>query len=271
MDEPPRPSQKSSRPGFEIIGAVNDPAGLIGFYDRAYSLQGEPAATSARWRTLSAVGKADHVEILCRRAGLQPESTLDVGCGDGALLSELHSRGFGGRLEGMEISRAAAEIAAARPGVHSVGLFEGSSLPGAEGSYDLGILSHVLEHVPEPPVLLAEVARVCRAVVFEVPLEANVSAGRPAKRAHAVEIGHLHRLSRGDAREMVRKAGLEPVAELEDPLGLEVHRFFAHTAGARARASAKWAVRSGLHRLSPPLARRAFTVHYACLCVAPDA
>jgi hypothetical protein len=26
-------------------------------------------------------------------------------------------------------------------------------------------------------------------------------------------------------------------------------------------------VRAGLHRLAPPLARRLFTVHYACLCV----
>jgi hypothetical protein len=26
-----------------------------------------------------------------------------------------------------------------------------------------------------------------------------------------------------------------------------------------------------VHRLSPPFARRMFTVHYACLCVPPDA
>jgi hypothetical protein len=118
--------------------------------------------------------------------------------------------------------------------------------------------------------LLAEVARACRAVVIEVPLEANLSAGRGAKREHADEVGHLQRLSRKDARAIVARAGLRIAGELEDPLPLAVHRFLGpDTSSARARATAKWAVRSGLHRLAPPLARRLYTVHYACLCL-PD-
>jgi hypothetical protein len=57
------------------------------------------------------------------------------------------------------------------------------------------------------------------------------------------------------------------VAELEDPLPLEVHRFFAQDARERATGTAKWALRSGLHGVAPALARRLFTVHYACVCV----
>jgi len=49
-------------------------------------------------------------------------------------------------------------------------------------------------------------------------------------------------------------------------LPLSVQRFFAESASARAAASVKWALRSGLHRLAPSPARRLFTVHYACLC-----
>jgi len=41
----------------------------------------------------------------------------------------------------------------------------------------------------------------------------------------------------------------------------------AQSAPARLRGTAKWALRSSLHRLARPLARRLFTVHYACLCV----
>ncbi len=220
----------------------------------------------ARWRALGAVGKADHVIALCAAAGIVPASTLEVGCGDGALLSELHGRGFGGRLSGVEITALAVEIARGRAEIDQVELYDGVHLPAADGAYDLGILSHVLEHVPDPAALLAEVSRVCRAVVVEVPLEANASARRGAKREHAVEIGHQQRQDRAAVAAIVSSAGLERAAELDDPLPLSVHRFFATTRPARAAATAKWALRTGLYRLAPPLARRLFTVHYACLC-----
>jgi SAM-dependent methyltransferase len=249
-----------------------NPSQLVRFYDEAYA-QRDPAkaALYARWRALSAVGKADHVLALCSRAGLRagghPINTLEVGCGDGALLCELHRRGFGGRLSGVEITQAAVAIARSRTELDSVELYDGLSLPAPDGAYDLGILSHVLEHVPDPPTLLAEVARACRAVLVEVPLERNVSAKRASKREHAEEVGHLQRLSRDDARLIVTRAGLRVAYELEDPLPLAVQRFFAATPSARAAATAKWALRAGLHRLAPAVARRLFTVHYACLCL----
>jgi SAM-dependent methyltransferase len=253
---------------------VQDAEQLVRFYDEGYTQEPAEAARYASWRALGAVGKADHVLALCSRAGLwadgQPTDTLEVGCGDGALLSELHRRGFGGRLAGVEITQAAVDIARTRGEIDSVELYDGLHLPAADGAYDLGIVSHVLEHVPDPPALLAEIARACRAVVVEVPLEANLSARRAAKREHADEVGHLQRLSRGDAREIAAAAGLRIAGELEDPLPLAVHRFLVpDTSAARAGATAKWAVRAGLHRLAPSLARRFYTVHYACLCV-PD-
>ena len=246
---------------------MEDSASLIGFYERAYSLRGPEADKYARWRSLSALGKADHVIELSRRAGLAPGSTLDVGCGDGSLLAELGGRGFGGRLAGMEISEPAVAIARDRVAEAQISLFDGERLPLEDRSHELGILSHVLEHVPAPAALLAEVARVCRTVVFEVPLEANWSARRPAKRHHAEEIGHLQRLGRREARQIAADAGLDLVAELQDPLPLSVHRFFAGDRRARVTATAKWGVRAGADRLAPPLARRLFTVHYACLLV----
>ena len=250
---------------------MEDSDPLIAFYERAYSARGAEAELYGGWRTLSAIGKAEHVIELCRREGIEPSSTLDVGCGDGALMEQLHACGFGGRLAGMEISRAAAAIAAARPVVDSVGHFDGATLPLAGGAYELGILSHVLEHAPDPTALLAEVARVCRAVVIEVPLEANLSARRQSKRAHAEEIGHLRSLDRAGARAIVTGAGLRPTSELADPLPLAVQRYFARTPSQRAKASARWAIRAGAHRAAPALAERLFTVHYACLCLPPGA
>ena len=250
---------------------MEDSASLIGFYERAYSHHGPEADRYARWRALSAVGKAEHVVELCARAGVEPASTLDIGCGDGALLAELGRRGFGGSLAGTEISEPAAEIARRAVPQAQITTFDGERLPAAERSYDLGILSHVLEHVPEPAALLTEAARVCGAVFFEVPLEDNISARRASKRAHAQEIGHLHQLARGDALAIASQARLAVAGELQDPLPLEVHRFFAESSAARVAARAKWAVRAGTDRVAPGLARRAFTLHYAALCLPRDA
>jgi SAM-dependent methyltransferase len=267
-----------------IITGVEDSAALVRFYDAAYTQDPGDAARYADWRALGALGKADHVIALCARAhiwdsrpGGSPINTLEVGCGDGALLCELHRRGFGGTLSGVEITEAAVGGARARPAIHSVERYDGVRLPAVDGAYELGVLSHVLEHVPDPVALLREVARVCRTVVVEVPLEANWSARRAAKRAHAAEVGHLQRLDRDAIREIVARAGCSLRGELEDPLPLRAHSFFAVTPRQRASAGAKWAVRASSHRLAPALARRLFTVHYACLlvpqrvCLAPGA
>lgn len=245
---------------------MNGSDALADFYEGHYSRPPADAALYSRWRALGAIGKADHVVALCGRAHVPHESVLEVGCGDGALLSELHRRGFARRLAGMEIADRAVAIARERPGIDSVDVYDGSHVPFGAGAFDLGVLSHVLEHVHDPPGLLAETARACRAVVFEVPLEANWSARRAGKREHAEEVGHLQRLDRASARAIAAGAGLEVLAEVEDALPLEVHRFFARSPRAQAAGTAKWALRASAHRLAPALARRAFTLHYAALC-----
>lgn len=264
-DSPANHSPAANRPSTGQATVTHDQ--LVEFYDDSYAREGEQALLFSRWRALGARGKAGHIIELCSRADVRAESTLEVGCGDGALLCELRHRHFGGSMHGVEITEAAVKIASERAEIDSVELYDGEHLRQADGTYDLGIVSHVLEHVPDPVALLAEVGRVCGAVVVEVPLEDNLSAKRAGKREHAQEVGHLQRLSKDSARAMVSRAGLRVAGELEDALPLEVHRFFADSPARNAAAVGKWGVRRGLHRLAPPLARRLFTVHYACVCV----
>jgi SAM-dependent methyltransferase len=239
---------------------------LSGFYDSAYASGG---ARHAEWRELGARGKADHVVELAGRASLAAGSVVEIGCGDGALLAELSSRGFGGSLAGFDISTAAIELARGRavPRVSSLAVFDGVRLPVGDKSFDLGVLSHVLEHVDEPSTLLRDVARACRAVIVEVPLERNASGGRAARRASSEEIGHVQALDRAAVAAIVREAGLRIVSDLLDPLPAAVHLYSARSARERALALTKAGVRRGLFRVSPGVAERAFTLHYACACV----
>jgi len=236
---------------------------LHDFYEDCYT-PGVDGEKHRRWRELGAQGKADHVVDLLRRAGGAPERVAEVGCGDGAVLAELARRGVGTTHVGYEISASGVQLAARRPEIDEAHVFDGAHLPVADGAYDLAFATHVLEHVPDPEPLAAELLRVAGTVVIEVPLEANASARRPAARAASEGVGHLHRFDRRRMRAMVTAAGGRVVGELADPLPREVHVFGATTPAARAKGSAKWAVRAGLAAV-PGLGERLFTLHYALI------
>ena len=202
------------------------------FYTAGYSLSdpGE-AERMGRWRALGARSKADHVVKLLARAGLRPSTLVEIGCGDGALLAELAARGVAPVLDGFELSPPAAEIARERGVARRVEVFDGVEVPAEDGAYDLAVVSHVLEHVPEPMSLLREAARVAPAVLIEVPLEDNRSARRDEKREEAARIGHIQFFDRAAIHSLVRVAGLTVAAELSDPLPYAHHAFFAETRG----------------------------------------
>ncbi|HEX5910159.1 MAG TPA: class I SAM-dependent methyltransferase [Thermoleophilaceae bacterium] len=242
-------------------------AELRDVYEEQYSAGDADAARYGRWRALCAEGKADHVVRLAAELDRPPAAVAEVGCGDGVLLELMARRGLGETHHGYEISERAVQIATDRLGPGAVERFDGEHLPVADATYDLGVLSHVLEHVPDPLPLLRETGRAAGAVVVEVPLEDNRSASRPEAERARQEIGHLHRFNRGDIHVLCAAAGLRVVAELADPLPLKVHTFFAESASARAKAVAKAAVRRGVYVASAKAAERSFTVHYACLAV----
>ena len=231
------------------------------FYDAGYTKPDDVEAQRlGRWRALGARSKAAHARKLCAQAELRPATLVEIGCGDGALLAEL--TGLAAVVDGFELSPRAAALARSRvPAARRVEAYDGEHVPAPDGAYDLAVLSHVLEHVPDPAPLLAEATRVATWVLVEVPLEANRSARRPGKRAEAARIGHLHAFDRAGVRSLIAGAGLAVRGELADPLPYEHHAFF----GRRGRARAKWALRGAVWRLAPRAAERVFTVHYAAL------
>jgi SAM-dependent methyltransferase len=251
---------------FAAVSDFGDPsADPRGFYTAGYSLAAADAQHMGEWRALGARSKADHAVALLARAGIRPGTLVEIGCGDGALLAELGARGVAPVLDGFELSPPAAEIARDRGVARRVEVFDGLDVPAEDDAYELAVLSHVLEHVPEPMLLLREAARVAPAVLVEVPLEDNRSARREEKRNQAADIGHIQFFDRAAVDALIRVAGLTVAAELSDPLPYAHHAFFAETLGERSTAAVKAGVRRAAWRAAPRLAERLFTVHYACL------
>jgi SAM-dependent methyltransferase len=87
---------------------------------------------------------------------LPPGRALEIGCAHGGFVKLLQLAGFDAR--GMEISPAIVRDAAARFGIDVLqGPIEAGAL--AEERFDLIAAFDVLEHLPNPPATLAEVAR----------------------------------------------------------------------------------------------------------------
>ncbi len=113
----------------------------------------------------------DRITELVR--SVNPESVLDVGCGEGFLAHHLYENLPDVSFTGIDASDGAVDFARDRFG--QVGLFEVGdifNLRFADNSVDVVICSEVLEHLADPDSALKELIRVARqAVVLTVPLE----------------------------------------------------------------------------------------------------
>jgi len=110
----------------------------------------------SEWRTLGAIDKADNIRMLCHA---YPHTTvLEIGAGEGSVLQRLADSGFGQRHYALEISASGVERIRGR-GIASLvecRQFDGYTAPYADAAFDLAILSHVVEHVEHPRLLINE-------------------------------------------------------------------------------------------------------------------
>lgn len=125
-------------------------------------------ATKMTTRSVEAAAPRPHDgykrEFLDRILGLRPQSVLDVGCGEGALLRSLAEAGCPRRL-GLEPDEAVVALAVSAGLDVRAGRAE--RLPFADRSFDLVILDYVAHHVENLPQTLLEAARVAdRAVLI---------------------------------------------------------------------------------------------------------
>ncbi len=191
------------------------------FYDNVYQDPDIPLR-----RRLAARGKADSVE---RMASDVPHSSIvEIGAGDGAMLVELASRGFGDSYHAIDVSQEAVNMLAKRdiPGLAEAAAFDGDNVPFDDRQFDLAMLNHVVEHLDNPRRLIHEAARVARHVVLQVPLEDTFWLGWDFKRSPG---GHVNFYSPRSFRHLVQSCGLEALKQITVNPSLAVHR---HRAGA---------------------------------------
>jgi 2-polyprenyl-3-methyl-5-hydroxy-6-metoxy-1,4-benzoquinol methylase len=111
-------------------------------------------------------------ELFARAA---PSSILDIGCGEAVLTSRWAAQLGDGRVVGVDLAdpKLAAEWARrARPNLELRTLDVSGGLPYGDGEFSLVCATEVLEHVPAPEQVVAEMARVASGhLLVSVPHE----------------------------------------------------------------------------------------------------
>lgn len=122
--------------------------------------------------------------------GLAPRSLLEVGVGEGEILTRMMQRFPSAQASGIDLhdERLLAEWAT-RGLPATVG--DATAIDAADGAFDLVLAIEVLEHIPSPERAVRELARVCRGhVVLSVPFEPIWRIGNMARGRYLREWGN---------------------------------------------------------------------------------
>lgn len=179
------------------------------------------------WRMLGAKYKAQNIFDVCKT--LKPTKVLEVGAGDGSILHFLDQNNFAPELYALEIAQSGVDLIRDRKLTHlkEVQVFDGYKIPYADDSFDLVILSHVLEHVEHERILIRELKRVARHIVIEVPKDYRYGVDKRMK--HFLSYGHINMYTPTSLRFLLQSEGLNIVADKLSLIDPEVIRFSEFT------------------------------------------
>ena len=227
----------------------------------------------AEWLRRSATGKADSVACLLRRNGIKPKRILELGCGTGAVLSELKRRKVAEQYYGVDYSdEAIAYLSRYDPDVHcAVTDITENTYPFKDIDYfDVIIISHTIEHLEEPIPFLRAVNRMKFGyLVAEVPLEDLLLGKLKAMVKDRADnpAGHVQFFHRTSFRGLLRKADFEIVDEYLYPpvLDKSTLRFAYQEMPGRVQFQ-KLLTEHALPILLKPVWARLYHGHFAVLC-----
>ena len=144
-----------------------------------------------------------------------PQSLLDVGCGEAVLTHQWAQRlGDGRRVVGIDLDDPALQAEWAKRTAPNLEyrVMKAENLPFADDEFDLAAAIEVLEHVPDPEHTVAEMARVAkRWLLVSVPREPLWRALNMARGAYWKDLGntpgHVNHWSKGSFVALLSRHG----------------------------------------------------------------
>jgi 2-polyprenyl-3-methyl-5-hydroxy-6-metoxy-1,4-benzoquinol methylase len=145
-------------------------------------------------------------------AQADPGSVLDIGCGEGVLTERWATRLGSGRVVGVDLDdpKLRSEWATRTRGNLEFRTTAGRRLEFATDEFDLVAAIEALEHIPQPELTIAEMARVARrSLLVSVPREPLWRILNVARGAYVRELGNTpghvnHWSQRAFVRELAR-------------------------------------------------------------------
>jgi 2-polyprenyl-3-methyl-5-hydroxy-6-metoxy-1,4-benzoquinol methylase len=122
-----------------------------------------------------------------------PQTLLDVGCGEGILTHRWAQRLAPRRIVGIDLEDPAIQAEWRKRALPNLEyrIMKAENLPFADGEFDVASAIEVLEHVPDPAHTLAEMARVASGhLLVSVPREPIWRAVNMARGAYLKDLGN---------------------------------------------------------------------------------
>jgi SAM-dependent methyltransferase len=189
------------------------------FYDSCYSNISQEFVIS---RDYGALAKCQSIIQLTN--GQSIGKVLEVGAGLGSIIKRLQQLNFAPEYYAVEISPNAANFLCNQniPNLKAVYIEDVTKSRFEDNIFDLAILSHVLEHVPNPELFLKEVLRITKEVVVEVPLEDSLTENlyalyrrvRTGSRRENNELGHINFFNKKTLWRIVKEANGQILKQL---------------------------------------------------------
>lgn len=213
----------------------------------------------SEWRRLGAIGKADNIVMLCDN--LPQNTVLEIGAGEGSILRRLSELNFGKNLFAIEISPSGVEAIKRKkiPRLVECKLFDGYSIPYNDASFDIAILSHVIEHVEHPRQLIYEASRIAKFVFVEVPMEDTV---RLAKDFVFDRVGHINCYSPKTIRRLIQSCNLRVLSQIATNPSKGTYTY----PKGGCKGLIHYYIKQILLKLFPGLAVKLFCYHGSLIC-----